>query len=129
MRWLILALLVIPAAEIGVFIWLGNMIGPWWVIFLILFTGIAGVAIAKKQGIDTWNRARVMMSQGQPPGEAMIDGICIFMGSILLFLPGLISDIAGIILILPFARRPIKRWIYYYLRRKMKNGTIIFRKW
>ncbi|AXI09669.1 membrane protein FxsA [Oceanobacillus zhaokaii] len=129
MRWLIIALLIIPAAEIGVFIWLGNMIGPWWVVFLVLFTGIAGVAMAKKQGTDTWNRARTMMKQGHPPGEAMIDGVCIFFGSILLFSPGFISDIVGILLVLPYTRRPIKQWIFHYLKRKMKNGTIIYRKW
>ncbi|RDW21585.1 FxsA family protein [Oceanobacillus chungangensis] len=129
MRWLILALLLIPAAEIGVFIWLGSMIGPWWVVFFILFTGIAGVAIAKRQGTDTWNRARLMISQGQPPGEAMIDGICIFIGSILLFSPGFISDILGIVLVLPFTRRPIKWWVYHFLKRKIENGTIIHRKW
>lgn len=61
MRWLLLALLVLPAMEIGVFIWIGGIIGPWWVVGLILLTGIVGVTIARNQGVETWNRAQQSM--------------------------------------------------------------------
>lgn len=79
-RWLLLALLIVPAMEIGVFIWAGNIIGPWWVVALIILTGIVGVSLAKRQGMEAWQRAQLSMNHGQPPADAIIDGICILSG-------------------------------------------------
>ncbi|TMN21153.1 FxsA family protein [Lentibacillus cibarius] len=129
MRWLLLALLIIPALEIGVFIWAGNIIGPWWVVILIILTGIVGVSLAKRQGIETWQRAQLSMNQGITPAEALIDGICIFVGGVFLFSPGFITDAAGFALVLPFTRGPFKRMLQELLRRWMNNGTIIYRRW
>src|SRR5699024_90663 len=82
MRFIILALLIIPALEIGVFIWAGSIIGPWWVVGLILLTGFIGIAIAKQQGMETWFRARQAINMGQPPAEEIVDGISIFIGAV-----------------------------------------------
>ncbi|WP_067730522.1 FxsA family protein [Oceanobacillus damuensis] len=129
MRWLLLALLVIPASEIGVFIWIGTMTGPWWIVFLIILTGIIGVTLAKKQGMDTWQRAQLQMSKGYPPTEEILDGICIFIGAVFLFSPGFITDTVGFILVLPFTRTPLKGLIRKTMNKMMGNGTIIYRKW
>lgn len=128
MRWLLLALLILPALEIGVFIWAGGIIGPWWVVGLILFTGVVGVTIARNQGIETWNRAQKSMSYGQVPADEILDGICIFIGAVFLFSPGFITDIAGFILVLPFSRGPFKIWLQRFFRNRMNKGKIIYRK-
>ncbi|MFD1038103.1 FxsA family protein [Virgibacillus byunsanensis] len=128
MRWLLLALLVIPALEIGVFIWAGGMIGPWWVVGLILLTGVVGVTIAKQQGMETWNRARASMSYGQVPANEIIDGICIFVGAVFLFTPGFLTDIVGFILVLPTTRTPFKIWLQKYIKYMMDKGTVVYRK-
>lgn len=129
MRWLLLAFLIVPAMEIGIFIWAGGIIGPWWVVAIILFTGIAGISIAKVQGMETWKRAQHSMNQGIMPGNEIIDGICIFMGAVFLFTPGFITDTAGFILVLPFTRRPFKRVLQRFIKNRMDKGTIIYRKW
>ncbi|RKQ29905.1 FxsA family protein [Oceanobacillus halophilus] len=129
LRWLFLLLLILPASEIGVFLWVGGIIGPWWVVLLILFTGAVGVTIARIQGMETWNRARMIMNQGQAPTEQIIDGVCIFIGAVFLFSPGFITDTVGFVFVLPITRRPLKRFIFNVIKRKMDNGTIIYRKW
>ncbi|MFD1851099.1 FxsA family protein [Oceanobacillus bengalensis] len=129
MRWLLLALLIVPASEIGVFLWIGGIIGPWWVVLLILFTGIIGITIAKYQGMDTWKRARISINKGQAPTEHIIDGICILIGGIFLLSPGFITDTIGFILVLPLTRKPLKHVISTYIKRKIDNGSIIYRKW
>ncbi|WP_430784836.1 FxsA family protein [Virgibacillus flavescens] len=128
MRWLILALLIIPALEIGIFIWAGGIVGPWWVVFIIILTGIVGVMIAKKQGMETWNRARISMNDGQIPAEEIIDGICIFVGAVFLFTPGFITDTVGFMLVIPATRMPFKNLIQGFIRSKLNKGTIIYRK-
>ncbi|GAA0429497.1 membrane protein FxsA [Lentibacillus halophilus] len=129
MRWLLLALLIIPALEIGVFIWAGNIIGPWWVVALIILTGVAGVSLAKKQGTETWQRAQRSMNSGQVPADALIDGICIFIGGVFLFSPGFITDAVGFMLVIPITRRPFKRMVQHLLRHMMNNSNIIYRRW
>ncbi|WP_404453521.1 FxsA family protein [Virgibacillus necropolis] len=128
MRWLILALLIIPAMEIGVFIWAGGIIGPWWIVFLIMLTGIVGIMIAKKQGAETWNRAQLSMNNGHVPAEEIIDGICIFVGAVFLFTPGFITDTVGFLLVLPGTRNPFKHLIRAFIKNRLNNGTIIYRK-
>lgn len=114
--------------EIGIFIWIGGLIGPWWVVALIILTGLVGVMIAKKQGAETWNRARLAMNNGQVPAEEIIDGVCIFVGAVFLFTPGFITDTVGFLLILPVTRNPFKNLIRAFIKKRMNNATIIYRK-
>ncbi|GAB3065150.1 FxsA family protein [Virgibacillus ainsalahensis] len=129
MRWLLLTLLVLSALEIGVFMWIGGTIGPWWVVILIVLTGVLGIMLAKQQGLQTWNRAQNSMKNGLPPGEHLIDGICIFIGAVFLFTPGFITDFVGFMLVLPISRNLFKNSIRKYMNRMMGKGTIIYRKW
>lgn len=129
LRWLLLAILIVPALEIGVFIWLGGKIGPWWVVALIILTGFIGVTIAKKQGMDTWRRAQIQMNNGVPPTNQIIDGICVFAGGLFLFSPGLITDTIGFLFLLPPTRKPLKKLIEAWIRRMLNKNTIIYRKW
>lgn len=129
MRWLLLAILLVPAIEIGVFIWVGGMIGPLWVVLLILFTGIIGLTIARIQGTKTFKRAQMQMSQGQAPTEEMMDGICIFIGAIFLLSPGFVTDTIGLTFVLPFTRKPFKNLLLQFIKRKISQGTFIYRKW
>ncbi|MDL4840663.1 FxsA family protein [Aquibacillus rhizosphaerae] len=128
-RWVLLFVLIVPALEIGILIWAGGVIGPWWVVFLILLTGIIGAWLAKQQGLDTLNRARQSMSYGQLPHEQIFDGICILIGAVVLLTPGFITDAIGFLLLLPFTRGPIKLWLQKVLKTMMDKGTItIFRR-
>lgn len=128
MRWLLLAMLVLSALEIGVFIWMGGLIGPLWVVLIIIITGVLGVMIAKQQGMETWNRARNSMHNGQVPTEHITDGICIFVGAVFLFSPGFITDFVGFLLVLPITRGPFKHIIHKLIKRIMEKGTIVYRK-
>ena len=128
-RWLLLLILIVPALEIGIFIWAGGIIGPWWVIFFIILTGVIGAALAKREGLETLNRARTEMSYGQLPAEQIFDGICILIGAVVLLTPGFITDTFGFLLLLPGTRTPIKRRLQNILQAMLDKGTItIFRR-
>lgn len=128
MQWLLLALIIIPAIEIGLFVWVGGMIGAWWVVVLIALTGILGVALAKREGAQTWVKARQSMSQGRMPAAEIIDGICIFIGGVLLFSPGFLTDVIGLLLVVPYTRNIFKLGIVRWIQVKVSKGTIIYRK-
>lgn len=128
MKWL-LFFLILSAAEIGLFVWAGGIIGPWWVVIIIFLTGFIGVSLAKKEGLDTWKRAQTAIQYGQVPAREIIDGICIFIGGVLLFSPGFITDLTGFILVLPFTRKFVKPFLGMLIKRLVdKNKIVIHRR-
>lgn len=128
MRWLLLAFLIVPALEIGVFIWIGGIVGPWWVVSLIILSGIIGVTFARHQGYETWLKARESMNNRRVPTEQILDGICIFIGAVLLFAPGFITDIIGLLLIIPWTRGPFRMMLLTWVHWKISKGKVIYRK-
>lgn len=126
--WLLVIFLVVPALEITLFIWLGGYIGPWWVFSIIIVTGLVGVAFAKSQGMETLNKVRQSMAEGHPPGDYILDGICLLIAGILLLIPGFFTDIIGLILLVPFTRKPLRNLLKYQLMNKFSKRTIIYRK-
>ncbi|HLQ70984.1 MAG TPA: FxsA family protein [Bacillota bacterium] len=124
----ILLLILIPAIEIGLFVWIGGKVGPWWVIGTIVLTGFAGVAIAKQQGAETIARMRQSMANHRVPAGDIVDGVCILIGAICLITPGFLTDIIGFIMVLPTTRRPFKHLIGFWFQKKLANRTFIYRK-
>lgn len=129
MIWLILIFVIVPALEIGIFIWTGSKLGVLPVVILIILTGVAGITLVKQQGLETIRKMQQAMQRSQPPGEHILDGICILAGGVFLLAPGFFTDILGFILVIPWTRRPFKKILYKQMVRKMKKGTIVYRKW
>jgi UPF0716 protein FxsA len=121
--------ILIPIIEIIVLLVSGSYLGIGWTVFLIFFTGIIGVFLAKKQGLQVIQRAKDQMSKGFMPGEEVYSGICILIGGFLLLLPGFISDVVGFLLLIPFTRKAFKPILYAlltkYMSKSRKTITII----
>jgi UPF0716 protein FxsA len=121
--------ILIPIIEIIVLLVSGSYIGIGWTVFLIFFTGIIGVYLAKRQGLQTIKRAKEQMSKGFMPGEEVFNGICILVGGFLLLLPGFISDMVGFLLLIPYTRKGFKPILYTlltkYMSKSRKTITII----
>ena len=124
MKMFLFLIIVIPAAEIGVLMFSGNMIGLFPTIMLILVTGILGTLLAKKQGLQTVRRVQEQLQYGRLPGDEILDGICILVGGVLLLTPGFITDIFGIFFLLPPTRNFIKPLIMKMFQRWINKNTI-----
>lgn len=130
MMWfIIITLIIIPVVEIMIFIWVGDMVGIWSVLLLILLTGVLGTLFVRSQGIQTWRKLQMSIRSGRPPGDDILSVICIVIGGVLLVLPGLLTDLIGILLVIPFTRGPFKALILHFIMRTLaKRGTIVYRK-
>ncbi|MGM0838087.1 MAG: FxsA family protein [Bacillota bacterium] len=129
-RLLLALIIVVPALEIWLLISIGQYIGPWLTIILIILTGILGAWLAKYQGLEALRNAQQKMSYGQMPGDVIIDGLCILVGGVLLLTPGFISDSIGFFLLIPATRNIVKPFIIRGIRNRMDKGqfTIINRR-
>lgn len=124
MRYLLLLIIAVPAAEIGVLLLSGNTIGVWPTIGIIVLTGVLGAYLAKKQGLETIKRAQAQLRYGQMPGDAILDGICILVGATLLLTPGFITDITGFLMLAPPTKRFFKKLIMNWFRKWINRNTV-----
>ena len=65
------------------------------------------------------------MQYGQLPGDAIMDGLCILVGGVVLLTPGFITDAIGFLLLLPATRKMFKPFIYRLFKRWINNGNVI----
>jgi UPF0716 protein FxsA len=125
-RWIVILMIAIPAFEIWLFIELGQIIGGWMTVLLILLTGFIGAFLAKREFKRVFAYAKHELSSGHIPTESILDGICIFAGGLLLLTPGFITDTIGFALLLPWTRSVCKMWLLRFIRRKIDTGQIQF---
>ena len=95
MKWLLLLLIIVPTAELALLIYSGNTLGLFPTVAIIYSLESVASILAKKQGIKALNEFRRKMATMETPGNALIDGVCIFFGGILLLIPGFLTDLAG----------------------------------
>ncbi|MGO5000634.1 FxsA family protein [Oceanisphaera sp. W20_SRM_FM3] len=93
--------------EIFVFIEVGSAIGAWSTIALILLSAIVGLSLVRVQGLTTLLEAQRKMQLGEPPAREMLSGTLLALSGALLVLPGFVSDILGLLLLLPPVREAI----------------------
>lgn len=130
MRAFLIFLLVIPILELTIFLILGNYFGIAETLLMIIGTGIIGGILMKKQGLKVVQNVQQQIQNGVMPGDAIINGLSVLIGSILLLFPGFITDIVGVLILIPITRKLFKALLIRYLHRaiqKRNRVTIIHR--
>ncbi len=125
-RILLILMIVIPAIEIWGLVKAASFIGAWQTVFAVIATGVIGAHLAKREGLKTWLKAQEDLNQMQVPNQAILDGISIFTGGLLLLTPGFFTDTIGLLLILPFSRYFLQKYLKKWLETKLKNGNFYF---
>lgn len=123
---LIAILLIVPTIEIWLLVTSSQAFGWLPTLFVVILTGVVGGWLAKKQGLQVFQLAQNQMRQGQLPGEAILDGIIIFGGGLLLLTPGFFTDTVGILCLLPVTRGLMKIYVKAWLWKNIQNGKISF---
>lgn len=104
-----LIFIAVPLAEIALLIKIGEIIGVLPTIALVVATAVVGVALIKRQGVATLLRAKETLDAGGIPVEAAVEGVCLLIAGAFLLTPGLITDTAGFLLLVPAFRRALAR--------------------
>ncbi|MCP4020794.1 MAG: FxsA family protein [Desulfobacteraceae bacterium] len=121
---LFLCFTVIPIIELYFLIKIGTVIGGFNTILLVILTGITGAWLAKMEGMNTMLRVRSSLQQGLMPAEELLDALIIFIAGIVLITPGLLTDIAGLLLLLPLTRNKFKRFLRKKFDEIQRKGNI-----
>jgi UPF0716 protein FxsA len=125
--WGLLALLfvVVPVVEIYVLIQVGQVIGAWWTVLLLIADGVLGSYLVKHQGGRAWTALRQALDEHRVPARELADGALILVGGTLLLTPGFVTDVFGLFCVLPFTRPFARRLLTGFLSRKFLASPLI----
>ncbi|MFC6331648.1 FxsA family protein [Paenibacillus septentrionalis] len=127
-KWIPAFIILFPLLEIWGILLVGDWIGGWNTFTLMIFLSSIGAIAAIYEGRKVLYQARIQMNQGQIPGRSFVNGVCVLAGGLLLLLPGFISDIAGILLLVPFTRRMFEGIILKWIEAAMNSGRFTMRR-
>jgi UPF0716 protein FxsA len=116
---LLLASIAIPILEIYVIIQVGQVIGAWWTIVLLIADSVLGSWLLRLEGRRAWQALRVALAEGKMPARELADGILILVGGALMLSPGFVLDIVGLLAILPFTRPIGRRLLSGFISRRL----------
>lgn len=109
-RFAILATLfiVLPIVEIYILIQIGQVIGAWWTVVLLIAGGVLGSLLVRSEGRRAFQALTSALQQHKMPARELADGALILVGGTLLLTPGFLTDAVGLFCILPLTR-PVAR--------------------
>jgi UPF0716 protein FxsA len=121
---LIAVFIVLPLAELYVIL---EVVGPWldWygTVALLVVDSILGSLLLRAQGRAVWRRFNTVLAEGGMPHREVIDGVLIIFGGAFLITPGFITDIVGLLLLIPPTRAVVRRLLVKRLGRRLAVGV------
>jgi UPF0716 protein FxsA len=106
---LLLLFILVPIAELYVIIQVGQQIGVLWTIAILIADSVLGTMLMRSQGRAAWRRFNAALQAGRPPAREVLDGVLVIFGGALLLTPGFLTDIFGLIFLLPPSRAVVRR--------------------
>ena len=106
---LLLLFIAVPIIELAAILQVGDWIGFWPTIALLVADSILGSVLMRSQGRAAWRRFNAALAEGRPPAREVIDGVLVIAGGALLLTPGFVTDIVGISFLLPPTPAVIRR--------------------
>lgn len=116
---LVLLFIIVPIAELYVIIQVGHVLGVFNTLALLVVISFVGAWLMKREGLSTWRRAQRQIDSGSVPGRELVDGALIVLAGALLLAPGFLTDIVGLLLLLPPVRAAVRSFTRYRLERRL----------
>jgi UPF0716 protein FxsA len=116
---LVLLFIAVPIAELAVIIQVGQAIGVWWTIALLVADSLLGSWLMRHQGRAAWRRFNEALQVGRVPAREVLDGALVIFGGALLLTPGFITDVLGLVLLLPPSRALVRAVLARRLAHRM----------
>ena len=104
-------ILLVAVAELLIFGFLCDRIGFWETLLMLVAASAAGALLLRSQGVTTLTRIQRMLEQGQSPVHEIIEALWLAAAGVLLLVPGFLTTLAGLALLIPFTRRLAGGWL------------------
>jgi UPF0716 protein FxsA len=121
---LVALFILVPLVELYVILTVGDAIGAVWTILLLAADSVLGSLLLRAQGRSVWRRFNTALAEGKMPHREVIDGVLVVFGGAFLITPGFITDVVGLLLLVPPTRALIRRLVVRRLGRRVSAGTV-----
>lgn len=121
---LFLVFILLPIAELWLIIQIGGAIGVLPTLALLVVDSLIGAALARSQSRVAWERFNVALAEGRIPAKEVFNGAMVIVGGALLLTPGFITDVFGLLLLIPPTRAAIRAFLTRLVGRR---GAVAFR--
>jgi UPF0716 protein FxsA len=125
MAWLLGFFLLLPLVELWVMVEVAGQIGVALTILALIAVSFIGGWVVKRQGVGVWGRLRRQLDRGQLPQTEALDGVLLLAAGLLLLVPGFISDIVAVLLLLPPTRAMFRRMLLGWVRRRPISQRLV----
>jgi UPF0716 protein FxsA len=126
---LLAAFIIMPIVEIMLLFKVYEAFGFVDTVGIVILTGAIGAFLARTQGWLVMRDIRRDLAVGIMPAPRLIDGVMILIAGVLLITPGLLTDSVGFLLLVPFVRAVIRRWLQRRFEQALRNGTVETTAW
>jgi UPF0716 protein FxsA len=121
---LFLLFTIVPALELYLLIAIGERIGAPSTIAMLIATGVLGAGLARAEGTRVLRAWQESLAAGTVPADGVVSSVLVLLGGALLISPGVITDVAGLLLLVPYTRRLIARLVVARVQRAIERGAI-----
>jgi UPF0716 protein FxsA len=124
--FLVVIFILVPIAELYVIIKVGEAIGLLPTLVLLLADALLGSLLLRHQGRAAWIRFNRALAEGRLPHKEVFDGVLVITGGALLLTPGFLTDILGLILLIPPTRALVRAMSARFVRRRLAFGDAVW---
>jgi len=118
-----LVMLGVAIIEIAVFVALVHAVGAGWTILTLAGLSVAGLALLRREGVRGWRAFRAAAEAGRPPGAQVSNSLVGLLGALLLAVPGFVTAVAGLLLVLPPGRGLARRALEQATERRVSSAV------
>ena len=115
---------IVPVLDLVVLVWAGERMGFWPTVGLILLTAAVGSWLAKREGLSAWQKVQRKLATGGLPGPELVDGLVILVAGALLLTPGFLTDVVGLLGLVPATRTVLRKAISARFKAGVETGAI-----
>ncbi|HCL68785.1 MAG TPA: exlusion protein FxsA [Gammaproteobacteria bacterium] len=117
----LIVFMLVPIVEMWILIEVGGWIGALPTIGLVVVTATLGLSLLKRQGLSTLLSARQKMNEGSIPATELVSGVMLAVGGALLLTPGFVTDMVGLVLLIPQTRQ----WLLFKMIDRFRDKITI----
>lgn len=114
-RVLFALFIIVPIIEITVLMQVGELIGAWPTVAIVVISAWLGAKYVRQQGLATLQSVQTKMAQGEMPSGEIVTGLMLLVAGVLLVTPGFVTDIFGLLLLVPSVRQALARSIQAHI--------------
>ncbi len=121
---LLVVLIVVPIAELYVILRVGDAIGVFWTILILVADSLLGWLLLRTQGAAVWRRFNAALAERRIPTREVLDGVLVIFGAAFLITPGFLTDVIGFGLLIPPSRALVRGVLARKLGKRMQIGVM-----